>query len=105
MRGIVTVSFARGREYQLMIPGQENHPLTAEEGNLWLSKQWEELDCTPRSLVGKVLTMDKILMVAQEAGEKRFAEPGAWADNYARAVIAVLERDTVRVDVAESSVG
>lgn len=105
MRGTVTVSFAPGREYELRIPGHDQNPLTAEEANLWLSQQWEELDCTPRSLVGKILTVDKILQVAQEAGEKRFAKAGIWAERYAKAVIAVLDRDAVRIDVAENTVG
>jgi hypothetical protein len=105
MRGSVTVAFAPDREFELRIPEREQSPQSAEEANQWLSQQWEEFDCTPRSLVGKVLTMDKILEVAREAGEKRFADEGAWAEHYARAVLAVLDRDNVRVDVAENTVG
>jgi len=105
MRGTVTVSFAPGREYELKIPERDANPLTAEEADRWLSQQWEELDCTPRSLVGKILAVDKVLQVAQEAGEKRFAEPAAWAERYAKAVIAVLDRDVVRVDIVDSTVG
>jgi len=52
-----------------------------------------------------VLTLDKILEVAREAGEKRFGAGGAWAERYARAVVAALNRETVRVDVAENTVG
>ncbi len=105
MRGTVTVSFAPEREYELRVAGNDKNPLTREEADLWLSQQWEELDCTPRSLVGKVLTVDKILQVAQEGGETRFAKAGSWAERYAKAVVAVLDRDTVRVDVAENTVG
>ncbi len=105
MRGTVTVSFAPDREYELKVPASDKTPLTAEEANLWLTQQWEALECTPRSMVGKILTMDKILQVAQEAGEKRFAGADPWAERYARAVIAVLERNAVRVDVAASTVG
>jgi hypothetical protein len=55
-------------------------------------------------LVGKVLALDKVLEVAREAGEKRFAGDIAWAEAYARAVLATLNRDAVRVDVSESTV-
>jgi len=105
MRGSVTVAFAPGREFKLRIQEREQSPQSAEEANQWLSQQWEEFDCAPRSLVGKVLTMDKILEVAREAGEKRFADAGAWTEHYARAVLAVLDRDNVRVDVAGNTVG
>ncbi|MBE0619103.1 MAG: hypothetical protein IH605_00780 [Burkholderiales bacterium] len=105
MRGTVFVIFARDREYELRITAGDAPLPTAQEGDLWLSQQFEELGCTPRSLVGKVLALDKVLEVAREAGEKRFAGDIAWAEAYARAVLATLNRDTVRVDIAENTVG
>jgi hypothetical protein len=105
MRGTVIVSFARGRDYELRIPAGDNNPLTAEEAQLWLAQQFEEFGCASRSMVGKVLTLDKVLEVAREAGEIRFAEHDAWAERYARAVVAALNRETVRVDVAQNAVG
>ena len=105
MRGIVTVSFARGREYELRITAGDKPLPTAQEGELWLSQQFEELGCTPRSMVGKVLALDRVLEVARDAGEKRFASDIAWAEAYARAVLATLERPSVRVDVAGETVG
>ena len=105
MRGIVIVAFARDREYELRITAGDKPLPTAQEGDLWLSQQFEELGCTPRSLVGKVLALDKVLEVAREAGEKRFAGDIAWAEAYARAVLATLKRDTVRVDIAQNTAG
>ena len=105
MRGTVIVSFARDRDYEFRIPAGDNNPLTAEEAQLWLAQQFEEFGCAARSLVGKVLTLDKVLEVAREAGEIRFAEGDAWAERYARAVVAALNRETVRVDVAQNTVG
>ena len=105
MRGSVIVSFGRDREYEIKVSGDGNNPQSAEDAQQWLTQQWEEFDCTPRSLVGKVLAMDRVLQVAQEAGEKRFAEGGAWAQRYAASVLSALGRETVRVDVAEESVG
>ncbi len=105
MRGTVIVSFARGRDYELRITAGDPPPPTAQQGELWLSQQFEELGCAPRSLVGKVLALDKVLEVAREAGEKRFSGDIAWAEGYARAVLATLDRETVRVDIAENTVG
>lgn len=105
MRGMVIVAFARGREYELRLTAGDKPLPTAQESELWLSQQFEELGCSPRSLVGKVLVLDKVLEVAREAGEKRFAGDIAWAERYARAVLATLKRESVRVDIAENTVG
>ena len=105
MRGMVIVAFARGREYELRLTAGDKPLPTAQEAELWLSQQFEELGCSPRSLVGKVLVLDKVLEVAREAGEKRFAGDIAWAERYARAVLATLKRESVRVDIAENTVG
>jgi len=104
MRGAVIVSFGRDREYELRITAGDKPLPTGQEGELWLSQQFEEFGCTPRSLVGKVLALDKVLEVARAAGEKRFRGNIAWAEAYARAVLATLNRPVVRVDVAESTV-
>ncbi|MDP2639097.1 MAG: hypothetical protein Q8Q16_00295 [Betaproteobacteria bacterium] len=105
MRGTVIVVFPRNREYELRLTAGDKPLPTAQEGDQWLSQQFEELGCTPRSLVGKVLVLDKVLEVAREAGEKRFAGDIAWAERYARAVLATLNRENVRVDIAENTVG
>ena len=104
MRGTVIVSFAPDREYELRITAGDKPLPTEQEGELWLSQQFEEFGCTPRSMVGKVLALDKVLEVARAAGEKRFRD-AAWAERYARAVLAILNRASVRVDVGENTVG
>ncbi len=105
MRGIVIVAFARDREYELRLTAGDQPLPTAQEGDLWLSQQFEELGCAPRSLVGKVLVLDKVLEVAREAGEKRFAGDIVWAEAYARAVLATLKRESVRIDLTENTAG
>jgi len=105
MRGTVFVVFAPDREYELRITAGDKPLPTSQAGDLWLSQQFEELGCTPRSMVGKVLVLDKVLEVAREAGEKRFAGDVAWAEQYARAVLATLNRESVRVNIAENTVG
>jgi hypothetical protein len=105
MRGTVVVSFAPDREYELRIAAGDKPLPTEQEGELWLSQQFEEFGCKPRSMVGKVLALDRILEVARAAGEKRFSGDSAWAERYARAVLANLNRASVHVDVGENTVG
>jgi hypothetical protein len=105
MRGTVIVSFDRGRDYELRITAGDKPLPTAQEGELWLSQQFEEFGCAPRSMVGKVLAIDRVLEVARAAGEKRLAGDIPWAEQYARAVLAALNRASVRVDLVENTVG
>ena len=105
MRGSVIVVFAKDREYEMRITAGDKPLPTAQEGEQWLSQQFDEFECTPRSLVGKVLALDRVLEVARAAGEKRFAGDIAWAERYARAVLATLKRKIVRVDIEENTVG
>lgn len=101
MSRIVTVVFDRHREYELVAHDE----IPREEANRWLDAQWEELECEPTHPMGKVLVLDRILGIAQYAGEPRFAHPTDWTRQYANAVAAVMDRPAVRVDVAERKVG
>lgn len=101
MSSIVHVVFDRSREYELIAHAGTSR----EEAARWLDDQWEDLACEPYNPMGKVLLLDKILCIAKFAGEKRFATPDGWAQRYAAAVAAVLERPVVRVDVADRIVG
>ena len=105
MRRTVIVAFGPDREYEFRVAQDDKNPLTAEDAEHWLSQQFDEFGCVPRSMVGKVLALDRVLEVARGAGEKRFAQGGAWAERYARAVVASLNRETVRVDIANDTVG
>lgn len=97
----VIVSFSRDRQYEFKFHDDDKDLLTAAQAQEWFDHEWEDLDCVPTNPVGKVLRLDKVLLVAQYAGEKRFVEAGAWAQRYARATVSVLGRDSVTVDVAE----
>jgi len=100
----VTVSFSRDRQYEFKFLDKDANLLTSAQAQEWLDHEWEDLDCVPTNPVGKVLRLDKVLLVAQYAGERRFAEAGDWAQRYARAVVSALGRDNVLVDVAEHEV-
>ncbi len=101
MSSIVTVVFDRSRDYELIAHAGPSR----EDANRWLDAEWEALECEPTNPMGKVLVLDRILGIALYAGEKRFANPGEWSQQYADAVAAVLDRPVVRVDIADRVVG
>ncbi|MFA7278522.1 MAG: hypothetical protein WC100_00330 [Sterolibacterium sp.] len=101
----VIVSFTRDHPFEFKFLDNDSTLFSQEAAHQWLDQEWESLGCEPTNPVGKVLRLDKVLLVAKEAGEKRFAENGDWAHRYVRAVVAALGRDTVHVNVAEHEVG
>jgi hypothetical protein len=101
MSSIVNVVFDRNREYELIAHANPSR----DEANRWLDEQWAALECEPANPLGKVLVLDRILGIAQYAGEKRFAHPGEWVQQFANAVATILNRPAIRVDVADRVVG
>lgn len=105
MRSEVTVSWGENASHRFDL--EEVQPMTHEAARLWLDEQFVALECEPLRATGKVLIADKVVAVAQGAGEHRFALPEdrEWATTFARAVSAALAKPVVRVDVATLSIG
>lgn len=99
----VIVDFGPGRSVELtQHPGEPE--MGRDEAWRWLSEQFSANDCEPLRASGKVLIVDKILVLARTVGEERFASDAAWARQFARATRAALGRPVVRVDVAGSAI-
>ena len=105
MRSQVKVSWNETSTY--LIDLEEVQPMPHEQARVWLDQQFTELECDPIRLSGKVLTADKVLLVAQAAGQSRFSQPQhrEWATTYARAVSAALAKPVVTVDLSSMAVG
>lgn len=99
MRSQVTVIWSPTASYPLDL--EEVQPMPHELARSWLDDQFLFFGCEPIRPTGKVLTADKILVVAQAAGEERFRDPAhsAWAMAFARAASAALGKPVVTVDV------
>jgi hypothetical protein len=65
----------------------------------WLDRTYHEFGCEPTRPTGKVLLSDKILAIADAAGEKHFQRDSGWGESYAQAVTSALNRTHVQVDV------
>ena len=61
------------------------------------------MGCEPLRPAGKLLTADKVVVVAQAAGPAKFAEP-KFLQEFARAASAALGKPVVQVDVAALSI-
>jgi hypothetical protein len=103
MRSQVTVSWGEPATYRFDL--EEVQPLPHDLARSWLDEQFTFLGCEPIRPTGKVLTADKILCVAEAAGESRFRDAGhrAWAMAFARAASAALAKPVVSIDVPKQS--
>ena len=105
MRSQVKVSWSESSTH--LIDLDEAQPMPHEQARIWLDQQFTELGCDPIRLSGKVLTADKVLLVAQAAGPRLFGDAGhrEWALTYARAASAALAKPVISVDLATMSIG
>ena len=103
MRQEVIVQFGPGGRFEVALPAGTSLP-APDEARRWLDQEFVANDCEPLRASGKVLTADKVLVLATTVGERRFADDPAWAQSYARATLGALARPLVRVDVAGGAV-
>ncbi len=78
--------------------------LPKDEARMWLDQQYVAFDCAPTRASGKVLVADKLLVVADAAGPKQFAD-AAWAEQFTAAAAAMTARDLLTIDLPGRSVG
>jgi hypothetical protein len=102
MRSEVTVTFKNQLPVRIELhDGLE--PLTAEAARRWLDEQFTQMGCEPLRPTGKLLTADKVVVVAEAAGPAKFAD-APWAQDFAQAATTALGRPVVNIDVTALSI-
>ena len=101
MKSEVSVTFKDSPPIRIAL--NEAQPMPHDVARQWLSEQFTQMGCEPLRATGKLLTADKVVVVAEAAGPERFAEP-AWAQAFARACSAALGKPMVHIDVATLSI-
>ena len=74
-------------------------PQSAEEARGWLDEKFVSYECEPLRALGKVLTGDKLVALADAIGVKGFEADEGLRAEFARAATAVLGSQSVHVDV------
>ena len=102
MRSEVTVIFKNQPPVQIELPDQLE-PMPPEAARRWLDEQFTQMGCEPLRPTGKLLTADKVVVVAEAAGPARFAD-AEWAQAFACAATTALGRPMVNIDVTALSI-
>ena len=97
----VTVTFKNQAPVQIDLHGTE--PMPSDAARRWLDEQFTQMGCEPLRPTGKLLTADKVVVVAEAAGTVKFAD-AQWAQDFARAASAALGQPMVHVDVTAMSI-
>lgn len=105
MQHRVIVSFGKGQEFDFCFSASEVVGRSAEEARIWMTREFEALNCHVSTPTGKILVVDRVLSVAKYAGVERFLTQRAWAEQFARFAAILLGRDLIRVDVANYVIG
>jgi tRNA A37 threonylcarbamoyltransferase TsaD len=101
MRSEVSVTFTDHLPVQIEL--HEIEPMPNEAARRWLDEQFTQMGCEPLRPTGKLLTADKVVVVAEAAGPAMFAD-AQWAQDFARAATAALGKPLVNIDVATLSI-
>jgi hypothetical protein len=101
MRSEVSITFKGSPPCRISL--DDTPPMPNDEARAWLDRQFTQMECEPLRPTGKLLTADKVVVVAQAAGSDKFAD-AAWAQDFARAASAALAKPMVHVDVAALSI-
>jgi hypothetical protein len=100
MRNEVNVT-VEGQSFSFSLEGKD--PLGNDAARAWLDAQFVALECEPLRASGKLLLADKVVVIAREAGVKRFADVD-WGTAFAAAASAALGKKMVQVDADALSV-
>ena len=101
MRSEVSITFKNQLPVQIEL--NDAQPMAAEAARRWLDAQFTEMGCEPLRPTGKLLTADKVVVVAEAAGPHKFADAG-WAHEFATAAVAALGKPLIHIDVTALSI-
>lgn len=101
MRSEVIVTFQGTDPVRIELDRQP--PMAPDAARSWFDRQFTEFACEPLRGTGKVLTADKVVVVAEAAGPSKFAD-AHWALEFGRATSAALGKPIVNIDVPSLSI-
>ena len=101
MRSEVSITFKAAAPVRIDL--NEVQPMPNDVARWWLDDQFTQIGCEPLRPTGKLLTAEKVVVIAQAAGLAKFSEP-KFSQEFARAASAALGKPAVHVDVVRLSI-
>ena len=101
MRNEVRVLLDDGQEFVADFDSAE--AMSNEDGRRWLDQEFIRMDCEPLRASGKVLIVDKVVVVAKAAGAALLGD-ATWLAQFAKASVGAVGRPTVVVNTQAMTV-
>lgn len=99
----VTVILKDGESHHYHLSESELSMFSPTSAQNWLAKEFEAADCEPTNPVGKVLLVDRILLLAQSQPASVWSENGRWVREYVCAAARAMDRAALTIDLARYS--
>lgn len=77
---------------------------SADWARSWLDERFTAYECEPLRPLGKVLTRDKLIVLAEAIGARGFEADETLRQDFARAATAMLGSGSVHIDVEAQKV-
>jgi hypothetical protein len=105
MRHHIIISFGNDSDFEFDLSSDQLIGRNTSDAHRWFAREFEDLDCPITNPIGKVLLVDLIISVARDSGADRFRDHPDWAGEYARNAAVLLQRELIRVDIPNATVG
>lgn len=102
MKATVRISFGTAEVVATLPETQAAWP--ADEARRWLDEQFVAHDCEPLRSLGKVLTADKVVVLARAIGPQALQGDDAMRLAFASAAVGALGRDDIHIDADRGTV-
>lgn len=97
MKATVRISYGPTEVICHLPEGSAAQPL--EDARRWLDEKFIAYECEPLRALGKVLTRDKLIVLAEAIGVQGFEADDALRADFARAAATALASESVHIDV------
>ncbi len=103
MRSQITVILGNGDELKYALSEADLADMDSATATEWLAHEFEAAGGTVPNRLGKLLTLDRVIVLAQGQPEAAFTEPTPWVKKFLRAVAASIGRRSIIIDLRAGS--
>jgi hypothetical protein len=99
----VTVILKDGESYDFHLTESELSMFSPESAQGWLAREFEAAGCEPTNPVGKVLLVDRILLLAGSRSKSEWEQRSQWVKQFVCAAARAIGRPALTIDTARYS--
>jgi hypothetical protein len=103
MRCQITIILYNGDERKFALTEADLADLDSGKAAEWLAEEFVSAGAVVPNRLGKILLVDKVIVLARSRAAAEFAEPTPWVKEFLRAVAVTIDRRSITIDLSKSS--